>query len=288
MSEKERRDSNLSPVLQLLGVLYLGRGTGDEMATAVMGSIKSCNLEVLIRAMCFNTTVSNTGHTNGTSASYRTLRPCPTLDTQMVHVPPTGQYDRIQHWTHKWCTCLLQDNTTVSNTGHTNGTGASYRTIRPYPTLDTQMVHVPPTGQYDRIQHWTHKWCTCLLQDNTTVSNTGHTNGARASYRTIRPYPTLDTQMVHVPPTGQYDRIQHWTHKWCTCLLQDNTTVSNTGHTNGARASYRTIRPYPTLDTQMVHVPPTGQYDRIQHWTHKWCTCLLQDNTGKKRLSRGC
>ena len=56
--------------LQLLGVLYLGRGTGEKMARAVM-TTKPWNLKDMVRAICFNTTVSNTGYTNGACASYR-------------------------------------------------------------------------------------------------------------------------------------------------------------------------------------------------------------------------
>ena len=57
---------------QLLGVLYLGRGRGEEMATAGMTSTKSWNL--------------------GTwSGPCVLIRPYLTLDTQMVQVPPTGE-----------------------------------------------------------------------------------------------------------------------------------------------------------------------------------------------------
>ena len=52
---------------QLLGVLYMGGGTGDEMATTVMTPIKS--LEDTVKALT------------------ALIRPYRTLDTQMVHLP---------------------------------------------------------------------------------------------------------------------------------------------------------------------------------------------------------
>ena len=44
---------------------------------------------------------------------------------------------------------------------------------------------------------------------------------------------------------------------------------------------------------QILELGSRGQghvflYDRIQHWTHKWCVCLLQETLGKELLSRGC
>ncbi|KAK2725446.1 hypothetical protein QYM36_000064 [Artemia franciscana] len=52
-------------VLQLLTVAKLPSGTGEAQASAVFGAIEDCGIPGNIRAMCFDTTSSNTGRISG-------------------------------------------------------------------------------------------------------------------------------------------------------------------------------------------------------------------------------
>ncbi|KYM96042.1 hypothetical protein ALC62_13306, partial [Cyphomyrmex costatus] len=50
---------------QLLCVPKLSKGTGENIATAVVDALYECNLSEHVKAMCFDTTSSNTGPRNG-------------------------------------------------------------------------------------------------------------------------------------------------------------------------------------------------------------------------------